>query len=60
MNTTLEPSEFQQLIDNLCARAAADFAETRRRLERLRLIGPDDERGHEHALPAEPRQVGEG
>lgn len=44
LNPTLDPADFEQLIENLCAAAAADFAATRSRLERLRRVGPEGDR----------------
>ena len=41
----LEVPDFQQMVESLCAAAAADFADTRSRLERLRRVGPDDDAG---------------
>jgi len=38
---TLDVSEFRQLVDALCAAAAADLDATHERLERLRRLGPD-------------------
>ena len=43
-NQSLDPVDFQKMIETLCATAAADFAATRSRLERLRRVGPDDDR----------------
>ncbi|MDP2341300.1 MAG: hypothetical protein Q8O67_10095 [Deltaproteobacteria bacterium] len=46
---TLDPKEFQNLIETLCKSAAEDFAATRSRLEHLRRVGPDDDQASKDA-----------
>mgnify|MGYP001550437512 CR=1 FL=1 len=41
---SLDVPDFQKMVESLCAEAVADFAAARSRLERLRRVGPDDDR----------------
>jgi len=44
-NTSLDLTEFRQIIDQLCLSASADFSAARSRLESLHRDGPDVDDG---------------